>query len=140
MNVLLAAEGLPAMLIDFAQTGPGFGMSDVAFHLAHSVSPDVLDNGGEERLVNAYLHALTQARGTTTAEYSKELAWWHYHLGVVDYGRFLIARFWSDASPETFEKKAGNPNVTLPNRNVAAALRFVRRIDECLRKLEDTCN
>jgi len=138
MNVLLAnAEGSSDTLIDFAQTGPGFAMSDVAFLLAHSVAPCTLDNGGEERLINGFLHTLNEARRPGTTAYSEELALWHYRLAVVDYGRFMISRFWGDSSPEVFAKKADKPNVTLPNRNVEAALRFVRNIDSCLRSLEE---
>jgi len=139
MNILLAEnEGYSNVLIDFAQTGPGFGMSDVAFLLCHSVAPEVLEDGGEERLIAGYLEALRQAQKPDASEYMKETAIWHYRLGIVDYGRFILSRFWHDASPETFEEKAPNMNITLPNRNLKAALYFVKRIDECLRCLEQS--
>ena len=48
----------------------------------------------------------------------------------------MVSRFWGGASAEAFAKRAPNPNVCLPNRNVAAALRFAERADASLRVLE----
>ena len=47
-----AAEGV--VLIDFASTGVGFGMADVALHLVHALMPADLEGVGEEALVNSY--------------------------------------------------------------------------------------
>ena len=55
---------------------------------------------------------------------------------MVDYGRFVIARFWGDASPDSFEKRAGNPNTTLVNRDMAAAFAFVERLERSMVLLE----
>ena len=98
------------MLIDFASTGVGFGAADVAMHLQHAITPADLADGGEERLIDGYLAALKAARGPEAAEYPRELAMRHYTLGVVDYGRFIVGRFWSAATPESFAKKANSPN------------------------------
>ena len=70
--------------------------------------------------------------------YDRELALRHYRLAVVDYGRFVVGRFWTPAAanPEAFAKKAGSPNTTLVNRSVPAALAFVERVDRCLTLLE----
>jgi hypothetical protein len=133
------------LLIDFASTGVGFGMTDVAMLLSHSVAPSLLEEGGEERLVDVYLRALARARQANkqhradtngSPEYSRALALRHYRLGVVDYGRFVVARFWGGASAEAFSKRASSPNTTLVNRNVEAALAFVARVDACLRHFE----
>ncbi|KAK3279066.1 hypothetical protein CYMTET_13031 [Cymbomonas tetramitiformis] len=93
MNVFLPPDSddtRQAMLIDFASTGVGYGMADVAMHLSHSVAPADLADGGEERLLDAYLQALEVARGNEAAEYPRELALRHYRLAVVDYGRFVV--------------------------------------------------
>ena len=42
------------LLIDFASTGVGFGMADVALHLVHALMPADLEGVGEEALVNSY--------------------------------------------------------------------------------------
>ena len=54
MNVFLpvpaeAVDGVSgeAVLIDFASTGVGFGMADVAMHLQHAIAPTDLADGGE---------------------------------------------------------------------------------------------
>lgn len=138
MNVMLPGApsdaDTPAMLIDFASCGVGFGMCDVAMLLAHSVAPSTLAAGGQERLIDAYLDALA-ANGVMG--YTRDEAMRHFHLATVDYARFVVARFWGGASAEAFEKRAANPNVCLPNRNVEAALGFAERADQSLRFLEE---
>lgn len=147
MNVFLPAapDGSvdvtrPAMLIDFASTGVGLGMHDLAMLLTHSVSPATHAAGGEESIIEGYLDALAAARSAMAKgpveEYPREQALRHYRLAVVDYGRFFLSRFWGDASPENFAKKKDEMNVSLANRNVEAALKFVERIDRALSALE----
>ena len=77
------------MLIDFASTGVGLGMCDVAMLLAHSVSPTTLAGGGQERLIDAYLDALEE-KGVTN--YDRSTAMRHFHLATVDYARFVVSR------------------------------------------------
>ena len=145
MNVFLPSEAGnmgetdEALLIDFASTGIGFGAADVAMHLQHAILPADLADGGEERLIDGYLAALAAARGPhADTQYPREIALKHYRLGVVDYGRFIVGRFWTAATPETFAAKANSPNSGLWNRSVEAALGFVERIDRCLGQLEDS--
>ena len=121
------------MLIDFASTGVGLGMCDVAMLLAHSVSPTTLAGGGQQRLIDAYLDALEE-KGVTN--YDRSTAMRHFHLATVDYARFVVSRFWAGASAATFAKRAANPNVCLPNRDVEAALCFAERIDASLEVLD----
>ena len=143
------AEAPLPLLIDFASAGVGYGMADVAMHLSHSVAPETLAHGGERRLLESYLDSFRSARraikdaegGDSGAsdgadEYPLDVALRHYRLGVVDYGRFVVARFWTAASPEAFAKKAASPNTTLVNRNVGAALAFVERVHEALLEIE----
>jgi hypothetical protein len=137
MNVFLPKDGVQeeAMLIDFASCGVGFGASDVAMHLAHSVALSDLENGGEERLLDFYMQALKDAN----CDYPRDTFLRHYKLAVADYGRFVIARFWAagKTTPEAFQAKATVKNRTLVNRNAEAALRFIKRIDECLHFIEE---
>ena len=105
--------------------------------------------GGEHRLLLSYLHSFHAARRAIHAtaptddssecydEYPLAVALRHYRLGLVDYARFVIARFWTAASPEAFAKKAQSPNTTLPNRDVGAALAFVERVHEALLEIEE---
>jgi Ser/Thr protein kinase RdoA (MazF antagonist) len=125
-----------AVLIDFASTGVGIAMADVAMHLAHALTPADLEGGGEEALIDAYLAELAAARGASASLYPRDLALRHFRLGVCDYGRFVMGRFWASATPESFAANAPNPNVVLANRNVAAALHLVERVHECLLSFE----
>ena len=127
------ADRVAPMLIDFASTGVGLGMSDVAMLLAHSVGPETLGDGGLERLLDGYLNALA-ARGVDG--YDKGTALRHFHLATVDYARFVVSRFWAGASAAAFAKRAANPNVCLPNRDVEAACKFVERVDASLEVLD----
>ena len=124
-------------LIDFASTGVGLGMADVAMHVVHALLPSDLDGGGEEALVDGYLEALAAARGKTAVPYPRELALRHHRLATCDYGRFVMGRFWSSATPERFATFAASPNVVLANRNLESALRFVERLSSCLTEFEE---
>jgi len=128
------------ILIDFASTGVGLGMADVAMHLVHALVPADLDGGGEEALIDAYLAALAEARGVAAVKrspYPRELALRHFRLAICDYGRFIMGRFWAAATPERFAAAAASPNVVLANRNLASALRFVERISTYLAEFEE---
>jgi hypothetical protein len=137
MNVMLPRdeedESTAPWLFDFASTGVGLGMCDVAMLLAHSVEPETLADGGLERLLDVYLDALEQ---NGVQGYDRTDAMRHFHLATVDYARFVVSRFWSGASEEAFAKRATNPNVCLPNRSVEAAMRFVERVDASLTALD----
>lgn len=122
-----------AILVDFASSGVGLGMSDVAMHVHHAVVPEQLADGGEEALVRYYWECLCEA-GVT--DYPWEVAWRHYKLAVVDYGRFFMARMWKNATPETMHKKKGNTNVNLINRSPPAAMAFVERLNKYLSEIE----
>ncbi|KAH8043234.1 phosphotransferase-like protein [Aureococcus anophagefferens] len=137
MNVFLpTGDGERALLIDFASTGVGYGMADVAMHLAHAVFP--LPADVEDGLIDGYLAAL-DAYGIDGTEgspyyYTRGAARHHYRLGVVDYAR-RVGRFWAGVA-ETFAAKAANRNVALVHRNVDAALAFVAKVDAYLRLVE----
>jgi len=126
-----------ALPIDFQWTGVGFGMSDVAMHLSHSVALDAMRDGGERSLVLGYHEALVSSVGSSqAASYTAEVAWRHYCLGVIDYARMVIGCFFKNATPETFAARADKENVGLCYRNVEASLEFVERVDGCLRVIE----
>jgi hypothetical protein len=153
MNVFVptadaADAGEGAVLIDWASTGVGLGMADVAFFLAHSIAPHDLDGGGDEALLDEYLQELQTARAASqpppppqgaaavVEEYPRAMALRHFRLATCDYGRFVMGRFWGSATPESFRAKHSNPNVTLPNRDVAAMLRFVTVVERYLGEFE----
>eukprot|EP00927_Polykrikos_kofoidii_P050073 TRINITY_DN44015_c0_g1_i1.p1 TRINITY_DN44015_c0_g1~~TRINITY_DN44015_c0_g1_i1.p1 ORF type:complete len:475 (-),score=60.29 TRINITY_DN44015_c0_g1_i1:206-1630(-) len=134
----------PSLPIDFQWTGVGFGMSDVAMHLSHSVATSALQmpegcEAAERALVEVYRKALLREVGDSRGvAYRPDIAWRHYCLGVVDYARMLIGCFLTNASPEAFAARADKQNVGLAYRNVEASLLFVERTDRCLRLLEQT--
>jgi len=64
------------IIIDFASTRIGLGMSDVAMHITHTLHPDKLGNGGEDAMVDdigslhgpylvQYIHELWGNKGLT---------------------------------------------------------------------------
>jgi thiamine kinase-like enzyme len=123
------------LLVDFASTGIGFGMSDVAMHIHHAILPQDLSNGGEEALVDHYWQTIKKLLPSGMS-YPRDIAQWHYKMAVVDYGRFVLGRFWKSATPEAFLKQKDSPNATLINRNVAAAMAFIDRMERYLTEFE----
>ena len=122
------------MLIDFQWTGMGYGATDIAMHLAHCLRPECFENGDEEKLIDYYLLRLNKDRAITNKDEFMEL----YKISLCDFGRFVISVFYSDVSPEVFEKKSENENVCFANRNAPAAVSFVRRISRYLTELKLT--
>jgi len=137
MNVFLPQKpNLPALIVDYASTGIGLGVSDVAMHIHHAVLPGDLANGGEGELLDYYVSEL-QCMLPDGTIYPNEVALQQYRMAVVDYGRFVLGRFWKAATPETFEKRKDSPNTTLINRNVDAAMAFIDRLERYLSELEE---
>lgn len=129
MNIFLPkTTDSPGLLIDFASSGVGIGMSDVSMTFVHAILPEDLREYGEEKLIEDYLGYLKD----DGVIYDKEIAIEHFNLGVCDYARFMFGRFWGSATPETFEKKKDNENVALVNRNIEAAEALIKRVDEAL--------
>jgi len=138
-----------AIMIDFASVGVGFGMCDIAMHITHALHPKHFKDGQEERFVEYYLKELEKAvvKKTSSQEaekeqqqffaYPKDVAFRHYKLAVIDYFRFVLGRFWSSATPESFEAKKDTKNRTLPNRNVESAFAFIERVDRYLVDFEN---
>jgi len=125
------------ILIDFASTGVGLGVSDVAMHVAHVALPEDLENGMEDLLLKEYYGALQGAlpedlKGT----YSEEQAIRHYQFAVVDYFRFILGKQWNKVSLEVFQKRSKNTNFAMVNRSVQAALSFAERTDRYLSMIE----
>uniref|UniRef100_A0A7S3XJ37 Aminoglycoside phosphotransferase domain-containing protein n=1 Tax=Heterosigma akashiwo TaxID=2829 RepID=A0A7S3XJ37_HETAK len=124
------------IIIDFASTGVGLGMSDVAMHITHALDPEHLVNGGEEAMVDGYLEALGEAL-PEGCSYPREVALRHYRLAVVDYFRFIMGRLWKGATLETFEKRKSSKNTVYVNRSVGAAVNFIERADRYLSEFEE---
>ena len=83
MNAFLPRDNpdTDALLIDFASTGVGYGMADVAMHLCHALMPGDLRTH-EAAFVARHLRFLDQP------DYDPKLARRHYELATIDYGRF----------------------------------------------------
>lgn len=145
-NEAKGKEGGDAIMIDFSCVGVGYGMSDVGMHIVHAVLPSDLEDGGEEYLVEGYLLALEDAMnrkhggkesdGGKKWTYPREVAMRHYRLACIDYLRFIMGRFWRNATPESFEKKKDSKNTTLINRNLDAAMSFIDKVDGYLETFE----
>lgn len=140
MNVFLPEGGEGAsndpIIIDFASTGIGLGMSDVAMHITHALHPDNLVDGKEEALVDFYLEELQNAL-PDECSYPRDIAIRHYRLAVIDYFRFVMGRLWRGASLETFEKRKDSKNSVFVNRSIEAAINFIERADRYLADLEE---
>lgn len=133
MNVMMGIKPEnPTIMIDMASASAGLGMSDVAMHIHHAVSPEDLDGGGEEVLLEYYLQTLRDLG----CDYPEDVARRHYKLAVVDYARFFMGRMWKTATPDTMEQKRDNANIANINRSVPSAMRFVRVVDEYLSEIE----
>jgi len=132
-----AKNGRGAILVDFASTGVGLGMSDVAMLINHAVRAKDLDDGGEELLIDHYLDALNEKlERSKHPKYPREIAFWHYKIAAADYFRFFLGRFWKTATPESFEKKKDSKNTALINRDRDAALRFLGRAKTFVAEIE----
>ncbi|GMH94717.1 hypothetical protein TrST_g5807 [Triparma strigata] len=126
LNTFLSSSH-PSLLIDFASAGPGHGMSDVSMTLVHALKPGY----EEENLIDYYIEVL-KGEGV---EYSKDQAMEHFNLGLCDYARFMLGRFWGSSTPATFEGKKDNENVALVNRDIECAEQFIKRVEEALTSL-----
>jgi len=145
MNIFVPPVfGEMAKLIDFQWVGLGLGLSDVSMHLSHSVGVEALESeSGEERLVALYRQKLlefasAQGKFDELKDFSEDLCWRHYHLGVVDWSRMVFSVFLKGATPETFAQKSSHPshpNVGLVYRNVKAFEAFLKRVDRALTSL-----
>lgn len=127
-----------SILIDFASTGVGLGMSDLAMHVAHAILPYDLDSGIEEVLMEKYYDALQHALPENTKGlYSKEQALRHYGFATIDYFRFILGKQWNGATIQTFEKRNEDTNFAMVNRSVEAAIKFIERTDKYLKMIEE---
>mmetsp|Transcript_22309 Transcript_22309/g.52550 ORF Transcript_22309/g.52550 Transcript_22309/m.52550 type:complete len:521 (-) Transcript_22309:1351-2913(-) len=134
-------------IVDFASTGVGLGMSDVAMHIHHAVRPELLADGGEEMLLDHYLAVLNDLlllrlrqnghdETRNVPPYPRDVALQHYRLAVADYFRFFLGRFWKSATPEAFIKKKDSKNTALINRDVDAAMAFLERVEKYVTIIE----
>jgi thiamine kinase-like enzyme len=140
MNIFLFQDGdnkymhLP-LLIDFASTGVGLGMSDVAMHITHALDPK--HYSVEDELVFNYV---TSFRDELPQEvqylYSDEIAKRHYRYAVVDYFRFILGRQWKGATMDVFKEREHDLNFAMVNRDLNAALLFIEKTNAYLQEIE----
>jgi hypothetical protein len=126
------------LLIDFASTGVGLGMSDLAMHIAQIALAEDLDNHDiEAKLVEHYYDCLIRSLPKDVQNvYSKDEAWRHFRFATVDYFRFILGRQWKGVTMEVFAKRNKNTNFAMVNRSIDAAFRFAKRSELYLREIE----
>lgn len=138
MNVFLPrddGEKRP-ILVDFASTGIGFGMRDVAMHVRHAIRPEDLDKGQEEEIVRRsweYLQTLSvdsEPRGGITSSLSSTMR----DSSLVACGRMPPQKRC------TRHKRRDKKNVNLINRSIPAAMAFVRNVEAYLTEIEQEGN
>uniref|UniRef100_A0A7S3QJV6 Aminoglycoside phosphotransferase domain-containing protein n=1 Tax=Chaetoceros debilis TaxID=122233 RepID=A0A7S3QJV6_9STRA len=122
------------ILIDFASTGVGLGMSDLAMHVANVALAEDLDNGMEEVLFERYYAALPKIIQDV---YSVAAARRHYQYATVDFCRYILGRMWKGATVATFEQRNKNPNWAMINRSPEAAIKLIVRTDKYLKLIEE---
>ena len=139
LEELESNEDLDAILIDFASTGVGVGMSDVAMHIVHAIHPNDLRNGGDKILVKQYFQDFqdTLSRQWKVQDYPFDVAFRHYKFAIVDYFRFVLGRLWRGATIERFAKNKDSKNAVFVNRDVEAALNFIEMADRYLAEIEE---
>ncbi|GFH60489.1 hypothetical protein CTEN210_16965 [Chaetoceros tenuissimus] len=140
MNVFLPTTDKDhPVIIDFASTGLGNPLSDVAMHITHALDPEHLVDGGEEAMVDAYINALNDALPDGHF-YPRDDAFRHYQLAVLDYFRFIMGRLWRGSTLDTFEKRKNSKNSVYVNRSLDAAFNFIERADKYLERFEKEVN
>lgn len=139
MNVFLSDKDSHPVIIDFASTGLGNPLSDVAMHITHALDPEHLVDGGEEEMVDAYINALNDALSDGHF-YPRDVAIRHYQLAVLDYFRFIMGRLWRGSTLDTFEKRKNSKNSVYVNRSLDAAFNFIERADKYLERFEKEVN
>ncbi|GFH51310.1 hypothetical protein CTEN210_07786 [Chaetoceros tenuissimus] len=126
------------LLIDFASTGVGLGMSDLAMHIAQIALPEDLENNDlEEKLVSHYYTCFENALPEDMKSiYSKDEALRHHRLATIDYFRFILGRQWKGVTQEIFAKRNKDTNFAMVNRNIEAAVKFAERTSAYLTEIE----
>jgi len=124
-------------LIDFASTGIGYGVSDVAMHIIHAQSANNLRDGGIDELLNIYLDEFeSMLPDEFKGKYTKSLAEKHFRYAILDYFRFVLGRLWRGMKFENFETRKNSKNAVFVNRNVEAALHFIELAETYLPGVE----
>ena len=123
---------LECALIDFQWAGHGLGAVDLAYFIAASVAPELLQGDGEKSIIEAYYVALQKALVEFGAAASKEAAetmitrstlLMQYETALLDLFRIVVSYHWPriKACPEVLKKKAGGMGVNGYNKNVQQA-------------------
>ena len=139
MNVFLPSnhDEHEVQLIDFASTGIGYGMSDVAMHIIHAQSASNLRSGGVDELLNVYLDEFeNMLPDEFKGKYTKKLAEKHFRYAILDYFRFVLGRLWRGMKLENFESRKNSKNAVFVNRDVEAALHFIELAETYLPGVE----
>ena len=123
------------LLIDFASTGVGLGMSDVAMHITHALDPKHYSM--EDELVFNYITSFREELPKEVQHlYSDEIAKRHYRYAVVDYFRFILGRQWKGATIDVFKEREYDLNFAMVNRDLNTALLFIEKANAYLQEIE----
>jgi thiamine kinase-like enzyme len=123
------------LLIDFASSGVGIGMSDVAMHITHALDPKHYTL--EDELVTSYITCFREELPEEIRySYSDEIAKIQYRYATVDYFRFILGRQWKGATMDVFKDREHDLNFAMVNRNLNAALLFIEKANSYLLEIE----
>ena len=124
----------PPFFVSHECSGVGYGVSDLAMHLVHSIGAhelnahDARGQSGEQRLIAHYHaelvhYAAMGGRSEKVASYTLQNLSDDFEYALLDYAFIVFGGFWSSAvSPERFAANADNMNVCLPNRDIHSAM------------------
>lgn len=131
-----ANESRDVVAFDWQWCGVGIGALDVAYLLNTSVGIEALAN--EDELLHWYYDQFTAQLKIQdlSDEYPFSAFERHYKLATLEYARVLLSNFWKGMTPATCEAKFANTNCGLGYRSVPHVLRFMKKLDEGLRFVE----
>jgi Ser/Thr protein kinase RdoA (MazF antagonist) len=96
-NIVHTADGTKCAAYDFQYVGKGYGVKDVAYLFASSLSPTAL--GKEQELLQYYHEQLTSLLGDAASSYTFEVMQAHFELALLDYVRFMAGwGFWGNGA------------------------------------------
>lgn len=140
-----SGSGLEVGLIDFQWAGFGLAASDIAHFISSAVHADLLEGGGEEKLLHYYYDELKKylveygafsTMDDAVQNFSYDTFIEQYETGVLDICRLMIAYAWErfervDEDDETGRTRTMNK--TSYNKSVPTVVWLLSRCDEILK-------
>ncbi|KAL7531647.1 hypothetical protein ACHAXR_004149 [Thalassiosira sp. AJA248-18] len=135
-------SGLEVGLIDFQWAGFGLAATDVAHFLSAAVHADLLDDGGEEKLLKHYYDELQTYLGVFGADVESKESYTfatfidQYETAVLDMCRLVIAYAWSRFEPVDKDDGVGcarTMNKNSYNKSLPNVIWLMSRCDQILK-------